>query len=141
MKLALVHDWLNQIGGAEDVLDVLVRLYPESPLYTSLYAPDIMPAHYRQWDIRPLWLDRLPGIHKHHQPYLPMYPLAWGGLDLSAYDVVLSNKSGFCHGFQHSAQTRCTSVTASRRRATSGKRKATSPVKAWGRSPNSAYAH
>lgn len=105
MKLALVHDWLNQVGGAEDVLDTLVRLYPTRPLYTSIYAPQLMPAHYQQWDIRTLWLDQMPAIHNHHQPYLPLYPLAWGGLDLSDYDVVLSNKSGFCHGLQHDAET------------------------------------
>lgn len=105
MTLALVHDWLNQIGGAEDVLAVLVNLYPASPVYTSIYAPGLMPDAYRAWDIRPLWLDRLPAIHTHHQPYLPLYPLAWGGLDLSAYDVILSNKSGFCHGVQHGSQT------------------------------------
>lgn len=105
MKLALVHDWLNQIGGAEDVLDTLVKLYPNSPLYTSIYAPELMPEHYRKWDIRTLWIDRMPGIHSHHQPYLPFYPLAWGGLDLSAYDVVLSNKSGFCIGLQHGDNT------------------------------------
>jgi glycosyltransferase involved in cell wall biosynthesis len=105
VKLALVHDWLNQVGGAEDVLDTLVSLYPESPLYTGIYAPEFMPPHYRNWDIRTLWLDRLPAIHAHHQPYLPLYPLAWGGLDLSAYDVVLSNKSGFCHGLRHGAET------------------------------------
>jgi glycosyltransferase involved in cell wall biosynthesis len=57
-----------------------------------------MPAHWQQWPIRLLWMDRLPGIHRHHQRYLPLYPLAFGGLDLSGYDVVLSNKSGFCHG-------------------------------------------
>jgi len=105
MKLALVHDWLNQVGGAEDVLADLVTLYPESPIYTSIYAPEIMPPVYRTWDIRWLWLDRMPGIHRHHQPYLPLYPLAWGGLDLSAYDVILSNKSGFCHGVQHADNT------------------------------------
>ncbi|MEO1443100.1 MAG: glycosyltransferase family 4 protein, partial [Chloroflexota bacterium] len=43
MKLALVHDWLNQMGGAEDVLEVLVDLYPESPVYTSIYDPLKMP--------------------------------------------------------------------------------------------------
>jgi glycosyltransferase involved in cell wall biosynthesis len=105
VKLALVHDWLNQIGGAEDVLDTLVSLYPHSPLYTSIYAPDVMPPHYRTWDIHTLWMDRLPAVHNHHQPYLPLYPLAWGGLDLSAYDVVLSNKSGFCHGFRYGDRT------------------------------------
>lgn len=105
MKLALVHDWLNQIGGAEDVLQTLAGIYPGSPVYTSIYAPDLMPPAYRDWDIRALWLDRLPGIHRHHQPYLPLYPLAWSRLDLSAYEVVLSNKSGFCHGFRSGPQT------------------------------------
>ena len=105
MNLALVHDWLNQRGGAEDVLETLVSIYPASPIYTSLYAPDLMPDFYRQWDIRTLWTDRLPGIHTHHQPYLPLYPLAWGGLDLPQYDVILSNKSGFCHGLRHDAKT------------------------------------
>ncbi|MEO8607415.1 MAG: glycosyltransferase [Chloroflexota bacterium] len=105
MKLALVHDWLNQMGGAEDVLDTLMQLYPNHPLYTSIYAPELMPDHYRTWDIRTLWIDRMPGIHTHHQPYLPLYPLAWGGLNLSDYDVVLSNKSGFCIGLQHGDKT------------------------------------
>jgi glycosyltransferase involved in cell wall biosynthesis len=105
MKLALVHDWLNQVGGAEDVLADLVALYPGAPVYTSIYAPDLMPDAYRSWDIRTLWMDRLPGIHRHQQPYLPLYPAAWGGLDLSQFDVVLSNKSGFCHGFKKGADT------------------------------------
>lgn len=98
MRLALVHDWLNQIGGAEDVLEHLVRYYPDAPIFSSIYAPDLMPEDYRRWDIRTSWLDRLPGIHRAHQRYLPLYPLAWGTTDLSSYDVVLSNKSGFCHG-------------------------------------------
>ena len=105
MKVALVHDWLNQRGGAEDVLETLVGFYPDSPIYTSLYAPDIMPDAYRQWDIRTLWTDKLPRIHTHHQPYLALYPLAWDGLDLSDYDVILSNKSGFCHGVRHDDRT------------------------------------
>ncbi len=105
MNLALVHDWLNQRGGAEDVLETLVNVYPASPIYTSLYAPDLMPDFYQHWDMHTLWTDHLPGIHTHHQPYLPVYPLAWGGLDLSQYDVVLSNKSGFCHGLRHDDQT------------------------------------
>lgn len=105
MKLALVHDWLNQIGGAEDVLDHLVRFYPGAPVYTSIYAPELMPAHYQNWDIRSTWMDGLPGIHRAHQRYLPLYPLAWARTDLSEYDVVLSNKSGFCHGVRAGPQT------------------------------------
>lgn len=105
MKLALVHDWLNQRGGAEDVLETLAEMFPASPIYTSIYAPELMPDAYRAWDIRPLWIDKLPRIHQKHQMYLPVYPLAWSGLDLSGYDLVVSNKSGFCHGFRHDERT------------------------------------
>jgi len=98
LRLALVHDWLNQVGGAEDVLTELVGMYPRASIYTSIYWRDHMPAAWKAWDIRPLWMDRLPAIYRHHQPYLPLYPLAFGGLRLADVDVVLSNKSGFCHG-------------------------------------------
>ncbi len=99
-RVALVHDWLNQIGGAEDVLETLVGMFPDAPLFTSMYWRDGMPTSYRDWDVRTTWMDRLPGIYRHHQPYLLLYPAAFAGLDLSGYDLVLSNKSGFCHGVQ-----------------------------------------
>jgi glycosyltransferase involved in cell wall biosynthesis len=98
MKVALVHDWLNQIGGAENVLENLVDLYPGSPVYTSIYASHLMPDAYRSWDIHTSFMQRLPGVARHHQAYLPLYPLAFEQFDLSGYDLVLSNKSGFCHG-------------------------------------------
>ncbi len=97
MRTALVHDWLNQMGGAEDVLEALVRMFPDAPVYTSMYWREGMPHSYRSWDIRCTWMDRLPGIYRHHRPYLPLYPLAFSRLDLSGYELVLSNKSGFCH--------------------------------------------
>jgi glycosyltransferase involved in cell wall biosynthesis len=105
MRLALVHDWLNQVGGAEDVLTEMVALYPTAPIYTGIYWREGMPDTMRQWPIRALWIDRLPGIHRHHQRYLAFYPLAFGGLNLSGYDVVLSNKSGFCHGVRTGPKT------------------------------------
>ncbi len=97
-KIALVHDWLNQVGGAENVLAELVRLFPAAPVYTSIYAPERMPPTYREWQIRTSFMQRLPGIAAHHQRYMPIYPLAFQTMDVSGYDLVLSNKSGFCHG-------------------------------------------
>lgn len=105
MHVALVHDWLNQMGGAEDVLEVLVEMFPQAPLYTSMYWRDGMPSAYRAWDIRTTWMDHLPGIYRHHQPYLPLYPLAFRTLDLEGYDVVITNKSGFCHGVRMAPET------------------------------------
>lgn len=98
MKTALVHDWLNQIGGAENVLEALVALWPDAPIYTSMYGPALMPESYQTWQIRTSFMQRLPGVTKHHQAYLPFYPLAFEQFDLSGYELVLSNKSAFCHG-------------------------------------------
>ena len=97
-RIALVHDWLNQMGGAENVLEELVDLFPGTPVYTSIYDRARMPATYRAWDIRTTFMQRLPGVTTNHQRYLPLYPLAFDRTDLSGYDLVLSNKSGFCHG-------------------------------------------
>lgn len=98
MKVALVHDWLNQVGGAEYVLAVMVSMFPTAPVFTSIYAADRMPPACRSWDIRSSFMQHLPGIAGHHQAYLPFYPLAFSRMDLRGYDLILSNKSGFCHG-------------------------------------------
>jgi len=98
LNVAIVVSWLNQYGGAERVLEAVHELLPQAPIYTSMFWPEAMPPDYRTWDIRVSWLDRLPFIHRHHQPFLPLYPLAFEGFDLSAYDVVLSISSGFAHG-------------------------------------------
>jgi glycosyltransferase involved in cell wall biosynthesis len=98
MNVALVHDWLNQKGGAEDVLETLVTLYPSSPVYTSLYRPEAMPDSWRTWDIRTSFIDHLPLARKRQQLYLPLYPVAFEKFDFSDFDLVISNKSGFCHG-------------------------------------------
>jgi len=98
LKVAIVHDWLNQRGGAERVLEALVEMYPQAPIYTSIYWPQAMPEAYRAWDIRTSFMDRLPLVKQHHQPFLPLYPLAFEQFDLRGYDLVISNKSAFCHG-------------------------------------------
>jgi len=105
MKTALVHDWMNQIGGAEDVLETLVDLYPGRPIYTSLYRPKKMPAHWRDWDIRTSFIDRLPFARQNQQIYFPLYPLAFEHFDFREYDLVISNKSGFCHGILTGPET------------------------------------
>jgi glycosyltransferase involved in cell wall biosynthesis len=98
MKLALIHDWLNQIGGAEDVLENFVEMYPQAPLYTSIYWRDAMPRHWQSWDIRTSFIDKLPFAYRKQQIYFPFYPSAFERFDFSDFEIVLSNKSGFCHG-------------------------------------------
>ncbi len=98
MKTALVHDWLNQIGGAEDVLETMVEMYPSAPIYTSLYWREKMPVHWREWDIRTSFINRLPFAQRRQQIYFPLYPFAFERFDFREYDLIISNKSGFDHG-------------------------------------------
>ena len=98
MKVALAHDYLNQYGGAERVLEQLHSYYPDAPIYTSMYDPNAMPAAYRSWDIRTSFMQRLPLVTTRHQAYLMVYPIAFESFDLGGYDVVISNSSAFCKG-------------------------------------------
>ena len=98
MKVAIVHDWLNQMGGAESVLESLMEMHAGAPLYTSIYWRKRMPDAYRAWDIRTSFMDRWPLVKRRHQMFLPFYPLAFERFDFAGYDLVVTNKSGFCHG-------------------------------------------
>src|SRR5262245_46484396 len=98
MQLALVHDYLNQYGGAERVLEVLHAMYPQAPVFTSIYDKKLMPAHFRQWDVRMSFMRKLPNAAKWHQLYMPLYPTAFEKFDLSAFDIVLSSSSAFAKG-------------------------------------------
>ena len=83
MRVALVHDFLNQYGGAERVLEQFHALFPAAPIYTSMYDPHAMPPEYRRWDIRTSFMQRLPLVTKRHQAYLMAYPMAFKSLDLA----------------------------------------------------------
>ncbi len=80
-------------------------MYPQAPVYTSIFWPQALPAAYREWDIRPSYLNRLPLIHRHHQWFLFFYAPAFESFDLSEYDLVLSVTSGFAHGVRTRPET------------------------------------
>ncbi len=98
MRVALVHDFLVQMGGAEKVLEALHDLYPDAPVFTSVYDPKVMPPEYRTWDIRTSSLQRWPLRRQLHRLMLPFYPAAFESFDLSEFDVVVSSSSAFAKG-------------------------------------------
>ena len=98
MKVAIVHDYLNQAGGAERVVGVFHRMFPDAPIYTTILDRDRIWPDLRQADIRTTWMQRLPGLRAHFKKYLLFYPWAIESLDLRAYDVVLSSSSAFAKG-------------------------------------------
>jgi glycosyltransferase involved in cell wall biosynthesis len=98
MKIALIHDHLNQIGGAERVLLTLGDIFPDAPIYTLLYDARRIADFFRDRDIRTSFIERLPGGRRHFQWFLPMMPTAFESFDLSAFDVVLSSSSALSKG-------------------------------------------
>jgi len=98
LKIALVHDYLNQEGGAERVVKVFCHTYPDSPLYTSLYDAAQTDRFWRGVDIRTSFMQGLHPSLKVAKALLPLYPYAFESFDFSGYDVVLSSCSTFAKG-------------------------------------------
>ncbi len=100
LDVALVHDWLNQQGGAENVLLELHKMYPGAPTYTSFYDPKLVDEAFDQLDIRTTWMQRLPLWRNNHQALMPLYPFAFGTTKIKSSEVVVSNCSAFCKGIR-----------------------------------------
>lgn len=95
MRVAIVHDYLNQTGGAERVVESFHRLWPDAPIFTTIADGDAMPASLCEADIRVSWMQRLPAWRRHFRALLPLYPLAIESFDLQGYDVVISSSSAW----------------------------------------------
>jgi len=98
MKVALVHDYLNQMGGAERVVMAFHQIFPDAPIYTSIYDQQRVDPAFKEMDIRTSFMQKFPLVTRHHQPYLPFYPFAMESLDLRDYELVLSSSSAFGKG-------------------------------------------
>lgn len=98
MKVALVHDYLVQNGGAERVLEVLAELFPTAPIYTLLYDKDLMQGRFQERVIKTSFLQRLPFARTRHRLFPPLMPLAIEQFNLSGYDVVISDSSSYAKG-------------------------------------------
>lgn len=98
MKIAIVHDFLNQRGGAERVVAVLHEMFPEAPIFTSIVNRGALWPELASAEIRPSWMQKLPALKKHFKKYLPFYPKAIESFDLGEYDLVISSSSAFAKG-------------------------------------------
>lgn len=98
MKVALVHEFLIQLGGAERVLEALHELFPDAPVFTLIYDERRTEGKFSKWDIRTSFLQNLPRSQKNYKWYLPLMPKAMENFDLSLYDLVISDSSAFAKG-------------------------------------------
>jgi glycosyltransferase involved in cell wall biosynthesis len=98
MKIALVHDYLVQYGGAERVLQAFTELFPYAPIYTLIHDDRAMRGQFSDKRIYTSFLQNMPFSRKRHRFFPPLMPLAIEQFDFSKYDVVLSDSSSYAKG-------------------------------------------
>ncbi len=94
MKVALVHDYLKEYGGAERVLEALHEIFPKAPLYTAYLDFQSLGENakrFKGWDIRTSWFQKFPLAGKLLSPFRLFAPMCFESFDLSEYDLVISS--------------------------------------------------
>src|SRR5580700_3146676 len=98
MKVALVHDYLNQRGGAERVFSRIAQAWPEAPVYTALYdarlVGDLIPAPR----VRCSYLARVPFANRYFRALAPFYPRAFETFNFSGFDAIVSSTTAWAKG-------------------------------------------
>jgi glycosyltransferase involved in cell wall biosynthesis len=97
-KIALVHDYFVQMGGAERVAEAMHESFPSAPIYTTVALPKFLPGGLRTADIRTSALQHLPSLDRRFRHYFMLYPFAVEHFDLSQYDLIFSSSSGYAKG-------------------------------------------
>lgn len=97
-KIALVHDYLREYGGAERVLEALHKLFPEAPVFTAFVDQRSLGIHwakFKDWQIQETWLAKVPGFKQLFSPLRFLAPKAFATLDLSQFDIVISSSNAY----------------------------------------------
>jgi len=96
-KIALVHDYIKEYGGAERVLEALHEIFPDAPIYTTVYCPDFLGPHkkrFASWDIRTSWLQYIPYHHKLISVFRLIAPFAFRSFNFSEYGLIITSATG-----------------------------------------------
>src|SRR5581483_10375235 len=108
MKVALVHDYLNEFGGAERVLLSLSELYPDAPIYTAFYVKNSKAYEkFKDKKIVTSWVAHIPLFStKLHSPLRFLAPLVWRRFDFKDFDVVIASSGWYVtKGFKKGPKT------------------------------------
>jgi len=99
MKVAVFHDYLNQFGGAERVLQTILEMFPNADLYTLLYDEKKTFGLFQKNIKKTSFID-IPIVRKKHRAFIPLMPFAAGFLKLDGkYDLIISSSAGYAKGF------------------------------------------
>ena len=108
MKIALVHDYIKEFGGAERVLKTLSEMYPDAPIYTAFRVRgSAADREFEGREIRESFLSPLLKIWKLYSPLRFLIPVIWKSFDLSDYDMVITSSSWYVtRGFKVGKNTK-----------------------------------
>ncbi|MCL4354227.1 glycosyltransferase [Patescibacteria group bacterium] len=96
MKIAIIHDYIKEYGGAERVLEALCEIYPDAPIYTAFCDKGSTAyVHFKNKKIKTSWFQYLPFAPKLASPLRFLTPLIWGSFNFSEYDIVISSASWY----------------------------------------------
>jgi glycosyltransferase involved in cell wall biosynthesis len=98
LRVALIHDWLITLGGADRVLLALHDVFPQAPVFVALHALGRLPESFRRLDVRGTWLQRLPGATRRHRWLVPLMPFAFAHLNLRGYNMIVSSSHACAKG-------------------------------------------
>jgi glycosyltransferase involved in cell wall biosynthesis len=104
-KVAIVHDWLTTFGGAERVVHEFTKIFPDAPIYTSVYNEKNIARIFPPEKVRTSFMQKIPGAAKLYTKLLHLMPRAFEEFDLSDYDIVLSSSSSCAKGVLTRADT------------------------------------
>lgn len=97
-RVGLIHYWLTNMRGGENVLAAICRMFPTADIFTHAYNPAKITGAIREHAVRETFIAQLPGARSGCQRYLPLMPLALRKLDLREYDLLVSSESGPAKG-------------------------------------------
>ena len=95
LRVAIIHDLLVSYGGSEQVLLDLHQMFPDAPIYTTVFDPSRLPARFANLDVRSSFLQHIPSISRNYGAIVPLMPRAFKSFDLRGYDLVLSSAHAF----------------------------------------------
>jgi glycosyltransferase involved in cell wall biosynthesis len=98
VRVAVVHDYFTQHGGAENVAGELYNLVPQADMFATVALDKYVPACIPREKLQTSWMQNLPRLGDLYRLYFPLYPLGVQSLDLSRYDLVISSSSGYGKG-------------------------------------------
>jgi glycosyltransferase involved in cell wall biosynthesis len=105
VKIAVMHDYFTQMGGAEKVAVELMGALPGASLVTTVALEDRLPEALKGLPIETSWMQKLPKMKEYYRLYFLLYPFAVRSMDLSHYDLVITSSSGYAKGVRAGRDT------------------------------------